>query len=115
MNYKPNKYLQTNVADLIRKSDENDDIDFNAHMIMYRFLSKIEELTEENKMTKKELAQRIGTSASYITQLFRGNKLLNLQTIAKFEKVFNITFIIEAKTNNQPAIFVKRHASHITG
>ena len=61
---------------------------------MYRFLSEVEILTEERKMTKKELAEKIGTSASYITQLYRGNKLLNLATIAKFQKALGITFNI---------------------
>jgi transcriptional regulator with XRE-family HTH domain len=99
MNFTSKYDIQKQFQDLIRKSDETVDIDFLADMIMYRFLSEIEILTDERKMTRKELAQLIGTSASYITQLYRGTKLLNLTTIAKLEKVFDITFEIKAIPN----------------
>jgi transcriptional regulator with XRE-family HTH domain len=101
MNFTSNFDIQKQFQDLIRKSDETVDIDFLADMIMYRFLSEIEILTDERKMTRKELAQKIGTSASYITQLYRGSKLLNLTTIAKLEKVFDITFEIKAIPNSR--------------
>ena len=99
MNFTSNDNIQKQFQDLIRKSDETVDIGFLADMIMYRFLSEIEILAEERKMTRKELAQKIGTSASYITQLYRGSKLLNLTTIAKLEKIFDITFEIKAIPN----------------
>jgi transcriptional regulator with XRE-family HTH domain len=99
MNFNSSEEIQKAFQDLIKKSDENVDIPFLAEMVMYRFLSEVERLTEERKMTRKELAQQIGTSASYITQLYRGNKLLNLTTIAKFEKALGITFTIKADVN----------------
>ena len=88
----------------IRKAFENllefktpeEELEHRAKMIMFRILSEVEKLAENRKMTRKDLAREIGTSASYITQLYRGNKLLNLSTIARFEKLFNITFSIKA-------------------
>jgi len=47
----------------------------------------------------------IGTSASYITQLFRGNKIINLETIAKFQKIFDIKFEIKAVSNIEETKF----------
>jgi len=85
--------------DLLAFNSYEEEIEHEAHMIMFRFLSEIEILSEEREMTQKELAQKIGTSASYLTQLYRGNKLLNLMTIAKFEKALDITFEIKAKRN----------------
>lgn len=99
MKFNSNEEIQKAFFEAIKKSDENIDIGFLTDMIMYRFLSEVEILSEERKMTRKELAQKIGTSASYLTQLYRGNKLLNLTTIAKFEKVFDITFEIKATPN----------------
>lgn len=87
--------------DLLSFKSLEEEIKHNSQMIMYRFLSEIEILCEEKHMSKKELAERIGTSASYITQLYRGNKPLNIETIAKFQKVFDITFEIKAKSNLQ--------------
>jgi ribosome-binding protein aMBF1 (putative translation factor) len=91
--------IQKAFVEAIKKSDEKEDIQTDALMISYSFLSEIEILTEERKMSRKELAQKIGTSASYITQLYRGSKLLNLTTLAKLEKVFDITFEIKAIPN----------------
>jgi len=82
--------------DLFAFKSNEEEIEHNARMIMYRFLSEVEILTDEKKMTRKELAQKIGTSASFLTQLYRGSKLLNLTIIAKFEKALGVTFNIKA-------------------
>ena len=73
---------------------------------MYRFLSEVERISEEEGLNRKELAALIGTSPSYLTQLFRGNKIINLQTIAKFQKVFDLTFEIKAVSNNAVEVFL---------
>jgi len=85
-------------------TNEND-IKHDTLMLMYRFLSEIEKLSDEKNLSRKDLARSIGTSASYITQLFRGNKIINLETIAKFQKVFDIKFEIKAVSNNAEILF----------
>jgi len=80
--------------------EAKEDLEHDTKMVMYRFLSEIEKLTEEKGINRKELAKLIGTSASYITQLYRGNRVLNLETIAKFQKVFNITFEVKVIQNS---------------
>jgi transcriptional regulator with XRE-family HTH domain len=87
--------------DLFAFKSTEEEIEHKARMIMYRFLSEVEILTDERKMTRKELAQKIGTSASFLTQLYRGSKLLNLTTIAKFEKALGITFSIKAENDTE--------------
>jgi transcriptional regulator with XRE-family HTH domain len=82
--------------DLLTFKTPEEELDHRAKIIMFRILSEVEELAVNRNMTHKDLAMKIGTSASYITQLYRGNKLLNLFTIAKFEKVFGVTFSIKA-------------------
>lgn len=67
-----------------------------AQMLMYRFLSEIERLMDEREMSKKELAAKIGVSASYITQLYRGTKPLNIETLAKIELALDFSFEIKA-------------------
>jgi transcriptional regulator with XRE-family HTH domain len=96
MNSSLNDELQKKLSDSFSSIDNNADLNFEARMIMYRFLSEVEKLSEEKNLNRKELATLIGTSASYITQLFRGHKLINLETIAKLQKVFNVTFEINA-------------------
>lgn len=83
------------------QSDE-ERIEHEAQMISFRFVSEIATLMEENNpiINKKELANKIGTSSSFITQLFQGNKLLNFPTLAKIQDIFNITFEIKIRHNN---------------
>ena len=68
-----------------------------AQMLAFRFLSEIERYQELQGINKKELAKQIGKSPSYITQLFRGSKPLNFDTLAKMQRVLNIQFNITAK------------------
>lgn len=68
-----------------------------AQMLAFRFLSEIERYQELRGMNKKELALKIGKSPSYITQLFRGSKPLNFDTLAKMQRALNIQFNITAK------------------
>lgn len=67
-----------------------------AQMLMYRFLSEIEKLMEERNLSKKELAEAIGVSPSYVTQLYRGTKPLNIETLAKIELALDFRFEIKA-------------------
>src|SRR6185312_10040127 len=91
-------------ADLFESSSQEDEIRHEARVIMYRFMSEVERLIDEKNINKKELASLIGTSPRYITQLFKGNKLLNLETAAKFQRAFNIKFdIIRIKTEDEIA------------
>lgn len=82
-------------------NEENEyDFEFETRMIMYRFLSIVDEKMEELDMSKKDLAELIGTSASYITQLFNGNKIVNLPTLAKFQKALDIKFKVRDENSN---------------
>jgi transcriptional regulator with XRE-family HTH domain len=85
-------------ADLFNSGTTNDSIEINAKNISNRFISEIEKLCDERGLLRKDLAKDLGTSASYITQLFRGDKLLNLNFISKIEDYFKITFDIHAKS-----------------
>lgn len=77
---------------VLRNLDNEFDLEFETRMINYRFLSIVDEKMEELDLSKKDLAEAIGTSASYITQLFNGNKILNLITVAKLQNALNIKF-----------------------
>ena len=53
-----------------------------------------DEMTLRN-MNKKELANQLNTSPSYVTQLFRGTKTINLIKLAQLQNLFNIEFEIQ--------------------
>jgi transcriptional regulator with XRE-family HTH domain len=77
-----------------KEQNEND-----AKLIMFRFLSIIEEKCEALGLNRKQLAKKVGTSPSYITQLYRGDKLVNMLTLARFQKALDLEFeIVEKKS-----------------
>ena len=82
------KEFQSRLTD----SSETDGIHHDAFMLMAGYLSEIERIQEERQINRKELAKLINTSPSYLTQVFRGSKPLNFETIAKIQRVLNIRF-----------------------
>ena len=74
----------------------------SAMILQDRFISEIEKLMEVNgNMSRKTLSEKLNTSSSYITQLFRGKKFFNFLTLSKLQKIFNIQFKIETVSNEK--------------
>jgi ribosome-binding protein aMBF1 (putative translation factor) len=91
-----NKDLAEKSFEALSKSiGETDRIMIETRLLMYRFLSEIDKITSERGINRKQLAKLAGTSASYITQLYQGKKIINLQMLAKIKKALNIEFKIE--------------------
>ena len=67
-------------------------IDVKAYGLMSQYLIQIERALENQSMTQKELANKIGTSASCISQSFNLNKLINFKTLAKIELALDLDF-----------------------
>lgn len=68
----------------------------DAKIIQMKILHALTEYLTE-PITKKELAQLLETSPSYITQLYNGDKLMNLEMISRIQAAFNIEFEITVK------------------
>ena len=96
-------YKETAVAfnSVLSFDNEQDQLELEAKIIMAKFLDRIQEIADQKGLKKKDLAQKIGTSASYITQLYRGHKLLNLMTLAKFQRALDIEFEVSIKGTEQ--------------
>lgn len=87
--------------DLFSFKTNEERIEHKAQMISYRILSEVEKLCEEKKMKKADLAKKVGTSKSYITQLFRGSKQVNTWIMAKFEDALDVSFNIKIQLNDE--------------
>ena len=72
-----------------------------SEMISLRILSEVERICEERKWKKKDLAEKVGTSRSYITQLFRGSRQVNTYIMAKFEDALDFTFEIKIRPDEE--------------
>src|SRR5690348_15788748 len=84
--------VRQDFEDLFKFDSKEDELQHKAQMLSYRFLSEVEKQCDKRKISRAELAEMVGTSRSYITQLFRGSKRVNMDVLAKFEDVLGITF-----------------------
>jgi len=64
----------------------------DAYMLMAGYLSEIERIQKQVDLNKKELASMIKVSASYLSQVFNGDKPLNFYTIARIQVALKIRF-----------------------
>lgn len=87
-----NKNIIDQFNELLTYTSEEDQLEHDAQMLAFQFLSKIDKVMAERKISKKELAQKAGTSASFITQLFRGDRKPNWNILAKFQKELQLEF-----------------------
>lgn len=62
---------------------ENDDAFWTEKNIL-DFTTKLFQLMEHRRISKKKLAERLGTSQAYITKIFRGNANFTLASMTKF-------------------------------
>lgn len=83
--------------DIFEITNEEDKVIHETQMLRFKFLSEIEKYQELQDITRKKLSEKIKTSPSYLTQVFRGDKPLNFETIAKIQSALNIVFNIHAR------------------
>ncbi len=56
---------------------------------------ELEDLMENKGISKKELAAAAGVSPSYLSQVFSGDKLINISMLAGISNEFNVVFRME--------------------
>lgn len=78
-----------------KSEDEKDD--FRADVIHINIIQSVLDQMKKQNLTKADIAKSLNISKSFITQLFSGNKLLNLKFIAKLERILNCKFHAEFK------------------
>lgn len=73
---------------LNKKANFEEKAELETYLLAQSFLSEIEKLSIDKKVTRKQLAIAIGVSASYLSQLYNGNRLPNLNVIVKLGLYF---------------------------
>lgn len=92
------------MSDIIKKllsfENDNERIEFEAEIIHMNFIQKIKGIMKEKNISKDELSRLLGTPKEYITQVFCGDKLLNLKLLAKLQRILNINIELNYKGKN---------------
>ena len=95
MNTKSKTYkVAPGFEDLFSFASEEERLEHRAQMISFRILSEMEKICVERDIKMKDLAKMVKTSASYVTQLFRGHKQVNTAFMARFEDSMKMIFEI---------------------
>ena len=81
------------------KKSFEEEVEFEMQMLALTFLSEIEKECEKQNILRKDLAKKIGTSASYLTQIFRSNKTPNLRILTALGLAVGKKFNVIAVNN----------------
>ncbi len=69
------------------------DVNFQPSIcaLMKRFGEKLRYLRQRDDLTMKQLADKLGVSDSYVSQMQTGDKVPNVAMLVKIADVFNVT------------------------
>lgn len=96
------KKKEKKISEILKFKGEKEKVEFEMEMIHLDIMNEIEERMEG--MKKKDIAKKVGTSASMITQLFAGDKIINLDLMARFQRALNFKFEIKAVSNETESL-----------
>lgn len=86
------KSIKDQFDEILAFKSPEEQIEHEAQMLAFQFLSKVDLAMKELNISKKTLAKNVGTSPSFITQLFRGDRKPNWTILAKMQKVLGLDF-----------------------
>jgi ribosome-binding protein aMBF1 (putative translation factor) len=104
--------IKAKFDELLRFKSLDEEIDHDAQMLAFRFLSIIDAEMEKQNVNKKELAQCVGTSPAFITQLFRGDRKPNWTILAKMQKELGIQFTVSTPQDIEQSIYEAISQAH---
>lgn len=100
MNSSNKKKIEEALKTALTPVDIDEKIEFDAVKIQLSFLFKIQDIMDKNGISRKDLAEKMGTSKAFVTQLFGAEKFLNMKNIAKLQNVLDIKIDISPIEKN---------------
>lgn len=89
--------LRAHLSKLSHFNNDEEKLDLEAEAIHLDIMHTIRSIMGEQHMSKKDLAKKLETSPSYVTQLFSADKIVNLKTLAKIQRALNMRFEFRAE------------------
>lgn len=95
--------LKSLASSLFDFESEEEELGHKASMKSLEFLKGVKAYLKENNISQKEFAEILGNSKSYITQLFTGDRLLNMKLICRIEKALGVELVASLKIVDKSA------------
>lgn len=96
----------------VNSLSEADHLEIEAGVLALKFISILDEAIEDRGISRKELAEQIGTSPSFVTQVFRGNRKPNWEFLAKAQSALKLRFEISTDEKLEEWINDEIHSYH---
>lgn len=109
--------VKTSWDDILKFKDRKEQMEHHAEMLSLKIALDIKRYLEDNEISYKDLAARMGTSAAYITQVLRGDKRINMLFLARLISALGIdlSFNIAAGKDNAKTEFERAFQSLSSG
>jgi transcriptional regulator with XRE-family HTH domain len=107
-------YNASSISSLIGFEDEQEKFEFQKEMLSLKFVKVIEDFITQNKIKKKDLADKMDYSPSYISQVFCANKFVNMDFLVRTQNALGHPFDIKLgdyKEDDSPiaVVYNSRH------
>ncbi|MEK6553160.1 MAG: helix-turn-helix transcriptional regulator [Bacteroidota bacterium] len=77
---------------LLKFKSKEEKLEFDAVIIHLNIMHQIQKLLDNKKMSHADLASALNVSEAFVSKLFSGDKLLNLEKIAQIQNIFGTKF-----------------------
>lgn len=85
--------LMEEFQEFLKFDNDEDRIDVKASFVQLDILAEVKKIMKEKNISRTELADKLKKSKSFVSQLFSGDKALNLKMIAQFQVIFDAKFV----------------------
>lgn len=90
------KAIKAAFGKLLNDFSDEENLDIEALAIGHSYLSEAQRVMDDRGMLRKDLAEMMGMSPSFLTQLYRGDRPVNDKHKALLQRVLNIRFEVMA-------------------
>ena len=92
MNSKNNDIKIKKLNDALKFKSKQEKLYFDAVKIHLDIMHHVQLLLDKKDMSHSDLSELLNVSEAYVSKLFSGDKLLNLEKIAQIQWIFNTKF-----------------------
>lgn len=90
------KAIKAAFTKVLNEFSEEELLQMEALAIGHAYLSEAQRIMDERGMLRKELAEKMNVSASFLTQLFRGDRPVSDYHKAQLQRVLGVRFDLKA-------------------